>query len=175
MRKMRKNLFTTTALVLTCVLIACSGLSSKQRAAANDAVSALRKLEAASQVKPSLMQYNQLVIEAKARVNEASAVLPDGELKQELNAAMDAYADAAVAWAAMERTYLRDDKEPGKTLGPKYGLYLKAENSSMVDYMESLERLTNPNYESPSTKGVLDKIWSVGKGHLDRASSLIDR
>ena len=64
-------------------------VDAARRREADDAVSALRKLEAASQVKPSLMQYNQLVIEAKARVNEASAVLPDGELKQELNAAVD--------------------------------------------------------------------------------------
>jgi len=47
--------------------------------------------------------------------------------------------------------------------------------AGIVENMESVERLTNPNYESPTTKGVLGKIWSVGKGHLDRASSLIDR
>lgn len=170
---MRKNLLTITALAMTSVLVACGGLSSKQQAAANDAVSALRKLEAASQVKPSLMQYNQLVIEAKARVNEASAVLPDGELKQELNAAMDAYADAAVAWAAMQRAYLREDKEPGKTLGPKYGLHFDSTTAGIVEHTEALESLTNPNYESPTMKGVLDKIWSVGKEHLDRASSLL--
>jgi hypothetical protein len=147
-------------------------MSSKQQVAASDAVAALRKLEAASQVKPSLAQYNQLVIEAKAKVNEATAALPDGELKQELNAAMEAYEDAAVAWAAMQRTFLTDDKEPGKTLGPKYDLYLDSTTAGTREYLERLERLSNPNYESAHMKAVLGRIWSVGKGHLDRASSL---
>lgn len=168
------RLLAVPALVVAYLLTACGGLSAKQQAAASDAVTALRRLEAASQVKPSLAQYNQLVIEAKARVNEASAVLPDGELKQELNAAMEAYGDAAVAWAAMQRTFLTDDREPGKTLGPKYGLYLDSTTAGTREYLEGLERLTNPNYESAHMKGVLGRIWAVGKGHLDRASALLE-
>lgn len=173
-RKKRMRLIQISTLaVAACILSACGGLSAKQQSATSEAITALRKLEAASQVKPSLMHYNQLVIEAKAQVNEAAMVLPDGELKQELNAAIEAYADAATAWAAMQRTYLRDDKEPGKTLGPKYGLHLDSANAGMREYFEGVERIGNPNYESPTTKGVLGKIWSVGKGHLDRAAKIV--
>lgn len=38
------------------------------------------------------------VIEAQARVNEALAILPQGELKQEITKVMVAYADALEAW-----------------------------------------------------------------------------
>lgn len=170
---MRKSLLTIMLLVVACILSACGGLSAKQQSAASEAITALRKLEAASQVKPSLAQYSQLVIEVKAQVNEAAAVLSDGELKQELNAAMEAYADAAIAWAAMQRAFLIEDKEPGKTLGPKYGLHLDSTTAGTREYMEGLERLSNPNYESGHMKGVLGKIWSVGKEHLDRAAKIV--
>lgn len=155
--------------------LACGGLSSQQKAAASEAITALRKLEAASQVNTtSYPQYSQLVVEAKARVNQAATVLPDGELKNELKAAMDAYADAATAWAGMQNNaYLRADREPGKTLGPKYNLDLSGTGMGAREYADSLERMSNPNYESPMVRVWLGKIWAVGKSHLDRASALI--
>lgn len=56
----------------------CGQSSTKQKSLAMDAVKALRKLEASTQVHPSYTQYNALVIDAKAEVNELARVLPDG-------------------------------------------------------------------------------------------------
>jgi hypothetical protein len=51
----------------------------------------------------SYQQYGPLVVDAKAEVNEALASLPSSELKSQLNAAMDAYADAGTAWGGYAR------------------------------------------------------------------------
>lgn len=89
-----------------------------------EAIKALRKIEAATQVSVNYLQYSQLVIDAKAQVNEASATLPDGELKNEINASMDAYADVALVWREQVQgsRNLYGDLEPGRTLIPKYSL-----------------------------------------------------
>src|SRR3954470_23947495 len=78
----------------TTFLSNCGGLSSKQRSAVDDAMKSLRKLAAATQVGVNYQQYGMLVIEAQAQVNDALAVLPEAELKTEMNAAMEGYADA---------------------------------------------------------------------------------
>lgn len=162
------------AIAIIYFFTACGGLSTQQSNTANDAIAALRKLEAASQVKTSsYREYNQLVIEAKARVNQAVTLLPDSELKTELNASMEAYADAATAWAAMQgNNYLQPDREPGKTLNSKYNLNLSGSSAALNEYLDSLERMGHPNYENPSVRAELSKIWAVGKTHLDRASTL---
>lgn len=167
----------STAIAIAYLFTACSGVSTQQKTASNDAITALRKLEAASQVKTSsYREYSQLLIEAKAKVNQAAAVLPEGALKNELNATTEAYTDAATAWAAMQgNEYLSDRREPGKTLGPKYDINLDGPRMSTLEYMDSLERLHNPNYESPAVRGALGKMWAVAKTHLDRASALINQ
>lgn len=156
------------------LLTACGGLSNQQRTAASEAITSLRRVEAATQVSTSSYQeYRQFVIEAKARVNQAATTLPDGELKNELNAAMEAYEDAATAWAAMQnRAYLREDREPGMTLNTKYNLNLRGPERAAQQMSDSLEWMTNPNYESPHVRAVLGRIWAVAKTHLDRAATL---
>jgi hypothetical protein len=121
--------------------------------AALDAIKALWKIESATQVSVNYIQYSQLVIDAKAQVNEASAVLPDGELKTELNAAMDAYADVVLVWKEQVdgARHLWTDLEPGQTLAPKYSL--KGEQLDVI-----------------AARAI---ILKTGKDQLDRASKLI--
>lgn len=123
--------------------------------AAIDAVKSLRKIEAATQVSVSYLQYSQLVIDAKAQVNEASSVLPDGELKSEINAAMDAYADAGLPWHEQIQgsSILYKDLEPGKTLIPKYSL-----SGQGLDVLRARTL-----------------ILEAATKHLDRASKLIQQ
>jgi hypothetical protein len=87
-----------TCLLLTLFLIACSGLSSKQKTAANEAVKSLRKIAAATEVGVNYQTYGNMLIETKAVVNDAKEVLPEGELKKEIVAAMDSYQIALEAW-----------------------------------------------------------------------------
>jgi hypothetical protein len=73
-------------------------LTDKQKTAVADAIKALGKVEAAIQVGVNKQQYGQLVIDAKAAVNEAVRSLPSGELSTALTEAIDAYRDAGTVW-----------------------------------------------------------------------------
>jgi hypothetical protein len=74
-------------------------LSEKQKAVAADAIKALARIEAAVQVGVNFPKYTELVIDAKAAVNEADLHLPDCELLTKLDECMQAYGDAASAWS----------------------------------------------------------------------------
>jgi ABC-type glycerol-3-phosphate transport system substrate-binding protein len=123
--------------------------------AAVEAVKALRKIEAATQVSVNYFQYSQLVVDAKAQVNEASATLPDGELKKEINAAMDAYADVGLIWREQVEgaRNLYVDLPPGKTLIPKYSLEGQARDIVRAQKI----------------------ILESGRSHLNRASILLQQ
>src|SRR5262249_3403501 len=73
-------------------------LTEKQKAAAADAIKALGRIEAAVQVGVNFQQYGQLVIDAKAAVNEAKRTLPAGKLLASLSMCMVAYQDANTVW-----------------------------------------------------------------------------
>src|ERR1044072_8805055 len=96
----RTVLFAWMVISSAYLFAACGGLSSEQRRVSDDAIKALRKIEAATQVGVNYQLYGQMVIEAKAQVNEVAAKLPDGELKSELISSIDAYAEAGEAWGA---------------------------------------------------------------------------
>jgi predicted small secreted protein len=135
------------------LLTACNSAS---HAAAKDALQALRKIEAATQAGVSYMNYQPLVIDAQAKVNEASAKLPDGELKKELSTAMEAYVDAGRAWSKFANDdYLSRNSELGKSLAAKYPIDISTENPAVQ--------------RSP----VLSTIWEVAKSHVDKASKLL--
>ncbi|OLE52247.1 MAG: hypothetical protein AUG51_19025 [Acidobacteria bacterium 13_1_20CM_3_53_8] len=155
---------TAVAVIFMQLLIACGGLSSKQKTAAGDALKALRKIEAATQVGVNYQQYGQLVIDAKAQVNEASSALPDGELKKELNATMEAYADAGQAWSTKVSSFpLKPDTEPGATLMRKYNLKthsFKAGSTELVWLSEDDAR---------------QAAWGAAAAHLLAAQKLLDQ
>src|SRR4030095_5173624 len=133
-------------------ITACGGLTTEQKVAASDAMSALRKLESSSQVGVSYMQYGPLLVDGKAKVNEAAVKLPDGELKNELGLAIDAYERAGSLW---NRTlhwgeYALDDVRSALTEEDqaKYSLGLTAVSRS----------------EAMST------LWELGSKHIARGS-----
>jgi hypothetical protein len=138
------------------VLTSC-GLSSEQKLSADGAMGALRKLESSAQVGVSYMNYGPLLIEANAKVNEASAKLPDGELKNELKLAIDAYERAGSLWTRTLNwgEYALDDVRPALTEEDqnKYSLGLSAVSRS----------------EAMST------LWKAGSKHIARASQLLER
>jgi hypothetical protein len=110
---------------LVYVLTSC-GLSSQQKAATKEAMVALGKVQAATQVGVNFAQYSSLVIEAKAKANQM-AVIPNGALKDSINSAVESYADAGQVWN--ERIQHGGDQANiwskfgvGETLIPKYSL-----------------------------------------------------
>jgi hypothetical protein len=138
-------------IALIWVLSHVRGSQIAGEAEARDALTSLRKIEAATQAGVSYMNYQPLVIEAQAKVNEASAKLPDGELKTELQGAISAYADAGRAWSYYSQgKVLRNDTEPGRTLTAKYGL-------TVFGY-------------SHESKEVLSTIWLVASDYVNQAA-----
>lgn len=78
-----------------------SGLSEKQTTLVNEALKALKKIDAATQVGVDRFSYRQLLIEAKAEVNEAKENLPKGELQDHLFLAMFWYEHADFQWESL--------------------------------------------------------------------------
>lgn len=120
-----------TPVILGLVLVTACGNSQPRQA--YDALSALRKLQAATEVGVSYAQYHSLLIEAQTQVNNAETALSDGPLKTDLRLAMDSYIDAGTVWQEKMKDpnyfYLRSDTEPGKSLMKKYTLAtVKMEN-----------------------------------------------
>lgn len=154
----------TLPIIAAVLLTACGGSSAAQQTAAHNALTALKRVQAATQVGVNHQQYGQLVIDAKAQVNEAARVLPDGELKGALTGAMDAYADAAQSWGFKVSTRSLDPRtEPGVTLMRKYNLKVL---NACAQCREPLEYL--------SEDGAMQAAWAVANTHLDRAASLLN-
>ncbi len=164
LQKRFPQLLTTFIIIL---LVACGGLSSKQRSAAEEAMKSLRKISASTQVGVNYQQYGVLIIDAQAQVNEALAVLPDGELKNEMNATMESYADSLQVWDAKIKAgsgrlgsgKMFTGSSPGSFIIPKYSLPTTANSYGLG--------------ESADSDQALKIIWGVANKHLDRASILL--
>lgn len=119
--------------LFVCVLLpllfsCCSRASAKQTEAVESALKSLGKLKAATEVGVNVQQYGQLLIEAKAAVNQAVELLPDGELKKTLNDSMQAYQDAHTFWTSHIAGGLSSYSGVGPSLMDKY----KLESSSFT-------------------------------------------
>ena len=146
------------------VLVAACGPSEQQKAqerAARESLKTLQKLEAATEVGVNKLQYGPMLIEAKAAINEANRLLPNGRLKQELNEAMQVFQDADAVWNSSS-SFINTTSEPGRTIQAKYKLPLYDAGS--------LTSLKNTFY----SKEALPLIWPAAKPHLDEATKLLE-
>ncbi len=78
-------------------LIGCN-LFSRESGQVKEALAALGKLDAGTQVGVNRPEYSRLLLEAQAKVNEATETLPEGDLRKELLLAMQSYKDAQTIW-----------------------------------------------------------------------------
>ncbi len=164
-----------------CLLTAACGLSAKQQAA-NDALDALGKIQAALKVKVLYPDYSRLVIEAQAKVDKASSLLPNGELKTELSATMDAYKDAKWAWEISRQV-------PSPAFGDRDSFILAAESQDlktlsfdrrsgnrakelMKKYSVTSGKESDMDLILISTDDLLQAAWRAAHTHLERAKSL---
>ena len=133
-------------------------LSPQAKAAARDALKALRKMAGATEIGINFQEYGSRVIDAKADVEEGLRQLPDGELKTEISLAMEAYADAGMAWNGMIRyDFMLLNFEPGATLQKKYSIPV---DRSLGDPVMT-------------RNAVLSTIWQAARAHLDKADALL--
>lgn len=133
------------------LLSACTSAKEKaKRQSVSEAIQALQKINAATQVGVNYQQYGALLIEAKAKVNEAERHLPDGDaLKERLEVVMRNYADAARVWGvSISPGFLKADSE--------LGVYI------MVTYQVQKDK-----YEYVDKDEALQAIWRVAAKVLD--------
>jgi hypothetical protein len=164
-----------------CLLTAACGPSAKQQAT-NDALDALGKIDPALKVRVVYPDYSRLVTEAQAKVDKASSLLPDGELKAELNAAMGAYKDAKWAWEI-------SNQAPAPALGDRDSFILAAEfqdlkalsfdrrnrnraKELMKKYSVTSGKESNRDLILISTDDLLRAVWKAAHMHVERARSL---
>ena len=140
-------------------------LSPEKIDSAKAALKALRKIAGATEVGVTFAKYGELLIDAKAEVDEATSALPDGELKGEISLAMEAYVDAGRAWedaGSYNMILLRMDgkpAEPGSSLREKYSI--------PTQIMGGEEILNGDTARST--------IWNAAKKHIDRATELLNQ
>ena len=184
---MKPKLLTTLALAAALVSVACassggnanagsaSGLTPQQKAAANNALTALRKVQASTQVGVNYPQYGPLLIEAKSQVNAAVSALPQGELKSELQAAIDAYTDAYDGWqktmtggviiaASPSEEQMRKAVAVGE-LARKYNIPMSEVGRDPV---------TGGAMKYVTKDALLSTIFKVASAHVERASKLAE-
>lgn len=177
----KRFLLAVGAIVALNFLVACGGLSSEQKAAANDALKALRKADSAIELGQSYREFRFSVIETKAEVDNAITKLPDGELKDELKRSLNALIDKQKAWEAFQG-YISMLGETGPYFGSPDSdeaffllyKYKPAENA----LGESLKKYKTEYKEDQATyqfqiKELLAATQNESRLHLERASSLI--
>jgi hypothetical protein len=177
-----RPLLTGGVIVALVFLIACGGLSSEQKVAANDAVKALRRTDSASELGQSYREFRSSLIETKAEVDNAVTKLPDGELKDELKTSLNALIDKQKAWEAFQ-AQISMRMVPGyrdPTHNPTHdaAFFFLGKSEPVENALaESLKKYET--YEEKSTgysfkmKELLSATQKESQLHVERASSLI--
>lgn len=73
-------------------------LTGREVAAARGALRALRRLAAAEAVAPDYDEYGRLLLDVKGEVDDHLSDLGPGEIRDEIELALEAYTDLRVAW-----------------------------------------------------------------------------
>jgi hypothetical protein len=102
------------------------------------AYNSLRRLAEAGQLKVPYSQYSAQLFEAKAVVDEALGVLPDGgAVKIDLTRALEVFTDVARAWGAVTRNErIPINTEPGSTLMEKYKIKPELNAVAQADHLK---------------------------------------
>lgn len=146
---------------------AVDGRAEKERAAANEAVKALGKIQAATQVGVNYSHYGELVADAKASVNESLRVLPAGTLADHIKSAMDAYQDAGDVWGLCIRWNHFDVAVSDNTeLVRKYNL---------GDLVEESKQNPDRELSRICMNMALSRIWKFADSSLTAVRADLDR
>lgn len=132
-----------------------------QKLAAQNSLKSLRKMAGAVKMGISFQEYGSRMIDLKSDVDEQVSQFSEGELKQEVVLALEAYMDAKTAWmSGVQYEFLMGDFEPVKSLMLKYDV---------------------PKVVFRRIKGTQDKsvtlsvIWKVADEHIAKATQLLNK
>ena len=177
-------------LIAVILISACGGLNEKQKKSVEDAITALNKINAGTEVGINKLEYSKMLIDAQASVNQASQDLPDekySELKQELKLAMEAYSDARTIWnkggtdEALLACNIEAKEKPKDELQASINkVFVDMCNPEIfqltVKYQIPTSELFNDiKLPAMSKKLGLTIIWKKAKEHIDRASALLNK
>lgn len=126
--------------VLLLSVLALLACRDKAEAPLKEAVESLQKVQTAVRVGLSFEQYNNLVIDAKVKTDKAIRVLPEGELKSDLNATAESYVDAVRVWSKGIRGEKFDLRGPDGTLLSKYSIHVDT-SGRIIDQKEALNNV----------------------------------
>jgi hypothetical protein len=150
----KRTWFAFVSTIAFCLAIVSCG--SSPNPAASDALKELRKMSGAVEMGLSLEEYTKRMIDMKAEIDEKLSGVPDGELKQEIKSALQAYIDAKTLWtsAGGDRVYT----SPGnnKAIFNKYSIPIES---------IGLEPSTNK-------KVTLSLVWAIANKHIEKATEL---
>jgi hypothetical protein len=136
-------------------------VNTKSKEAAQRAVTALRKLNSATGVGVSFVEYGRILIDAKALVDEELPKIEEGQLKTEIHSATIEYAYAAHVWNYFIRNprgAIPSKSDLGRQLIGGYGVPIK------ISVFTSIPR-----------DWALTAIWRKAGGHFNRAVELSSR
>jgi hypothetical protein len=141
------------------------------RAAAADALKALRALDSALEIGMNKRDYTNRLIDVKLVVEQAQEKMDSGNLKAELQAALDDYAEASNAWSYFIN-------------GSRF--YSLASNPGVINIADPMVQIFLRKYPAiktfgtgaggfgpyVNTEGVLHGIWGSAKRHIEKAAAL---
>jgi hypothetical protein len=169
-----QNKWKTLLVIVSITTIALLGITScsnkqteQQNKYAEEAVKALKKLNAATDVGINKSEYSKLVIEAKTSVTQASEKLPAGVLKTEMMSAIDAYQDVIGLWNSYDMS-LSMRGQYSLTAEEASDAVLKSEKSKDGSLIKTKYNLSTSDREK-----VFAEIWKQAANHVEKASSLI--
>jgi len=172
---MKTMILATVAIAAASLLLACEGKPAQDKTAAREAVTALRKIEAATQTGVSYGNYQPLLIEAKAKVNEASTKLPDDELKRELAAAMEAYVNASDGWQRTMPGGIMIAASPNEEQLKNAVAVAELVQKYNIPMTEvGRDPMTGKPMQYVSKDALLSTIFKAGSSHVERASKLLE-
>jgi hypothetical protein len=136
-------------------------LTGREVVAVRGALRALRRLAAAEAVAPDYDEYGRLLLDVKGDVDDHLSDLGPGEVRDEIELALEAYTDLRVAWNTT-RGFLAMPAalyQPQRTLIAKYGIPINTRGDiPLMDF-----------------KGAIFAIFKAAREHIDRASAQLPR
>jgi len=154
--RMRKRFLGWVLLIsLSAFMVANSScMSPKQKAAIDEALKSLRKVASATEVGVTYMKYGDLLIEAKASLNEALLIMTNQKQKSILNDIMGCYEDAFTIWGRKiqnDHSTLSSSRSEDDSIIRKYRLPTEA--GSMGD-------------RTIDSNDALHRIWAIASSEL---------
>ncbi len=133
--------------------------------AALAALKSLRKIAGATEIGINVQDYGSRLIDTKADIDEQLAQLPEGEVKKEIQLALQAYVDAHSIWSASAEYDFVLVKAATADILKKYNIPTK-------------QNADDKKYNIPPSANkhlALNLIWKAGDNHIEKATKLMNQ